>query len=327
MPESTYHAVSLRGVTHRYPNASRPALNDVSFDVPVGIIMALLGPNGSGKSTLFKLLSTLVAPQQGIVEILGHDVTRQPDAARASLGVVFQHPSLDHLLTVEENLMLQARLSGLDAATRLERIDDALSRFGLMDRRTERVSRLSGGLQRRVEVAKGMLHRPQLLLLDEPSTGLDPIARRDLMTALRDINQANGTTILLTTHLMDEADACARVALVHRGEMVANDSPEALRSSLGGEALTILADDPAALAPEVAARFGLSPRILGDELRVEVPDAHRMIPPIIEAFPGRIHRVAVGRPSLDDVFVAKTGSAWVADETGEPPPAPARRRR
>ena len=223
----------VEALTHRY--GERVALKGVSFQVAKGEIFGLLGPNGGGKTTLFRILSTLVMPREGNVRMFGIDVVREQVEIRRRIGVVFQSPSLDRKLTVLENLRHQGHLYNLRGPGLQSRIDQLLSRFGMSDRKGDLVETLSGGQRRRVELAKGLLHKPQVLLLDEPSTGLDPRVRRELSDYLERLRDEDGMTILLTTHLMEEADRCDRLAILDRGELVALSTPRELKEeSIGG---------------------------------------------------------------------------------------------
>ncbi|HTP31390.1 MAG TPA: ABC transporter ATP-binding protein, partial [Candidatus Acidoferrales bacterium] len=225
--------IEVQNVTHRY--GDRTALSNVSFEVKNGEIFGLLGPNGGGKSTLFRILSTMMVPTEGRATIAGFDVARQAAQVRRQVGVVFQTQSLDKALTVEENLRAQGHLHGLSGAVLRERMEAAMDRLGLLDRRRDLVDTLSGGLKRRVEIAKALLHRPQVLLMDEASTGLDPAARRDLSRHVENLREKEGVTILLTTHILEEADRCDRLILLHQGNIVAQGSPRELRSRIGGD--------------------------------------------------------------------------------------------
>jgi ABC-2 type transport system ATP-binding protein len=307
-------AIRVSSVSYRY--GSRRALTDVSLEIERGEVFALLGPNGGGKTTLFRLLSTLVPLQDGQIEILGTDVRRQPAELRGLIGVVFQAPSLDKKLTVAENLRHQGHLYGLLGQPLRTRTADMLARLGLSDRDRDLVETLSGGLRRRVELAKGMLHHPQVLLLDEPSGNLDPGARADLWNYLRAIRDQQGVTIVLTTHLLEEADKADRIAILHEGGLVALDTPDALRATVGGDSITIQAADPAGLAAEIAEQFHCQPRIVDGALRFEEPNGHRLMARLAEAFPGRIDAITVSKPSLEDVFIARTGRRFwqTADE-------------
>ncbi len=298
-------ALEVAHVTHRY--GERQALGDVSFTVERGEIFGLLGPNGGGKTTLFRIVSTLMLPAGGTVRVFGADVVEQPAAARREMGVVFQAPALDTRLTVIENLRHQGHLYGLHGAELTRRIGDALSRVRLEDRGGEIVGRLSGGLQRRAELAKALLHRPPLLILDEPSTGLDPAARRDVWQHLQTLRERDGTTVVLTTHLMDEGATCDRVAILHEGRLVALDTPEALTRAIGGDVITITAREPASLSERIARRFGVRVEVVDDRVRLERERAHEFITDLVEAFPGEIDAVTFGKPTLEDVFVHHTG--------------------
>lgn len=297
--------VQLRSLTHAY--GERVAVSQVDLAVAPGSVFALLGPNGSGKTTLFKILATLLTPSSGTAEIAGLDVVRGRDNVRRRIGVVFQSPSLDEKLTVAENLSHQGHLYGLKGASLGERRAEVLERFGLEDRAPDRAETLSGGLKRRVELAKALLHRPDVLILDEPSTGLDPAARLALMDHLTSLRDQDGVTTLLTTHLMDEADRADVVAILDQGELVACDSPSALKHSVGGEVLTVQARDPAGLAVKVAERFDIKADSIDDVVRIERDDAHAFVTDLIEAFPGDVDSVTVGRPTLEDVFIHLTG--------------------
>ncbi len=299
-------AISVTQVSHRY--GQRLAVDNLSLEIGEGEVFAFLGPNGSGKTTLFRVLSTLIPLQLGEVAILGHDLQREVTAIRRQLGVVFQSPSLDKKLTVAENLHHQGRLYGLSSADLAARKSELLAAVGLTDRAKDLVETLSGGMRRRVELAKSMLHRPRLLLLDEPSTGLDPAARSDLWQYLRQLRERDVLTIVLTTHLLDEADRADRIAIMHEGHLAALDAPDALRAALGGDAITIQTDRPEQLSAAIAARFApAAPTVLDGAVRLEQPDGHQWIPRLVEAFPAEIQSITLGKPTLEDVFIARTG--------------------
>jgi ABC-2 type transport system ATP-binding protein len=302
---ATTAALETSRLVHRY--GDRTALAGLDLRVEPGEIFALLGPNGGGKTTLFRLLSTLIPIQEGRASVLGFDVANQTAEVRLRIGVVFQAPSLDKKLTVAENLHHQGHLYGMSGTALRHRADEMLARLGLSDRRRSRVETLSGGLRRRVELAKGMLHHPRLLLLDEPSTGLDPAARRDLWDYLRQIRAEDGVTVVLTTHLLEEADKADRLAILNAGSLVALDTPERLRASVGGDSLTIASDDAAWLAAAIGERFGLAAQEVDGCVRLELPDASQWVPRLAEAFPGRIETITLGKPTLEDVFIDRTG--------------------
>lgn len=303
-------ALEIADLRHQY--GSHESLRGLSFSVGTGDVFALLGPNGGGKSTLFKIICTLLRPTSGTVDVFGVDAVRDPARARRHLGVVFQHPAVDPWLTVVENLRTHAHLYGLHGAALPRVIERALERFGLTPRAHERVATLSGGLRRRVELAKALLTEPPLVILDEPSAGLDPVARRDLLQELTRLRDDAGTTIVLTTHLMDEAAVCDRVGILHEGQLVAIGAPDALTAAVGGDVLTIECRDPEQLATGLRDRFGVVARVVDGRLRVERPRAHEFVPVVVEAFPGEVQTIAVGRPTLDDVFVHHTGASMRA---------------
>ena len=298
-------ALSISHLTHRY--GSRVALDDVSLSVAPGTFVALLGPNGGGKSTLFRICATLQRASEGSVQVFGSDVKTESAAVRRRLGVVFQSPALDQRLTVRENLLHHGRLYGLQGRPLREGIEQALVRVGLADRSREIVSRLSGGLKRRAEIAKVLMTRPWLLLLDEPTTGLDPGVRRDLWRDLASIRASDGTTIVLTTHLLDEAAAADHVFVLDRGRIVVDGAPETLTRMVGGDVIRLVSAAPADLAARIVERFQATASVVDDEVRVEHDHAHTFVAALVDAFPDEIRSVHFGRPTLEDVFVHFTG--------------------
>ena len=305
---------------------ARLALDGATLSVARGEIFALLGPNGGGKTTLFRILATLLRATSGTFRVDGLDPAVDVRAVRRKLGVVFQAPGLDRKLTVKENLALQGALLSLPGAVLSVRISELLRTFRLEDRAGDLVETLSGGLARRVEIAKALLAAPPVLLLDEPSTGLDPGARRDL-TALLAERAKGGTAVLLTTHLFDEADAAHRIGILDRGRLVALGAPAALKAEVGGDVVTVEAreeGDAPALAGEIEARFGADAgkvAAVGSTVRVERPQAHTFVPALVEAFPGRFRSLTLGAPSLEDVFIDRTGRAFREADADEPVPA------
>ncbi len=299
--------IEVQNLTHRY--GDRAALSGVSFDVHEGEIFGLLGPNGGGKSTLFRILSTMMVPTEGRAMVAGYDVARDPAEVRRRVGVVFQTQSLDKALTVEENLRSQGHLHGLSGASLRKRMEEAMEWLGLTERRKDLVETLSGGLKRRVEIAKALLHRPKVLLMDEASTGLDPAARRDLSRHVAELREREGVTILLTTHILEEADRCDRLVLLHQGKIVAHGTPSELRSRIGGDVVVLEADDTAALAAGIKQRFGLEATVADGQVRIEIQNGHRFIAEVVEAFPGSVESVGLHKPTLEDVFVRETGAS------------------
>lgn len=302
---SSRSAVEIHNLSHSY--GERKALDNVSFSLRPAEIFGLLGPNGSGKTTLFRILSTLMLPSSGNAAIAGLDLRSSPHLVRREIGVVFQAASVDVKLTAAENLRHQGHLYGLTGSTLKARIQEMLLRVGLADRAHEKVETFSGGMQRRVELAKGIMHRPSVLLLDEPTTGLDLGARIDLWQYLKILQDEEGVTVLITTHLMEEAERCDRLAILHEGKLVALGTPAELKSEIGGDVLVIEATTPESLAAKINSRFGAQAKVLDGKLRLERASGHRFATEIVEAFPGEIQSISVSKPTLEDVFIRRTG--------------------
>jgi ABC-2 type transport system ATP-binding protein len=309
---STSTAIAIRGISYDYPG--RRALDGVSLAIPEACIFGFLGPNGSGKTTLFSILATLRRPIQGTATILGVDLASERARVRELLGVAFQSPAVDPQLTCRENLMHQGRLYGMARRGLPGRTDEVLQRFNLTDRKNDRVATLSGGLQRKLELAKAMLHSPRILLLDEPSTGLDPNARFQMWEDLKQLKAETGVTIVLTTHLMEEADRCDHLAIMNHGRLVGEGSPETLKASVGAEVVYIESTRAEQLQLDIKEQFDLDATRTEQALRLEERDAHRLVPSLVEAFPGAIQSIRVSRPSLEDVFIHMTGKAFAEEE-------------
>jgi len=310
---TTSPVISVQDVVHRY--ADRTALDGVSFDVRSAELFGLLGPNGSGKTTLFRILSTLMVPVGGRATIMGFDVARDPNSLRRQIGVVFQAQSIDVKLTAAENLTHQGHLYGLHGKALQTRIVEMLSRVGLGDRAHEKAETFSGGMQRRLELAKGLLHHPSVLLLDEPTTGLDPGARRDLWQYLAILRDEEHVTVLVTTHLMEEAERCDRLAILNEGKVVALGTPDELKHEIGGDVILLDAKNPDVLVASIRERFQLHAQVLQGQVRLEREHGHRFITDVVEAFPGEIEAISVKKPSLEDVFIHRTGHRfWTEGE-------------
>ncbi len=298
-------AIELSDVSFSY--GERRALDAISFAIAEREMFGLLGPNGGGKTTLFKLLSTLVPLQSGAARILGVDLRTGTAALRRALGVVFQHPSVDGKLTVAENLAHHGRLYGISGARLRDRVRAMLDRVGLTERADDLVETLSGGLRRRVELAKALLHEPRLLILDEPSTGLDPAARRDFLNYLAELREREGITIVLTTHHMEEAERCDRIGVLDQGRLVAIAPPRELKSRVGGDVVVIHAIDPDSLRQKIDQRMRIKTALVDGTLRLERPRGHEFVRDVVEAFGAEIESVTFGKPTLEDVFVHLTG--------------------
>jgi ABC-2 type transport system ATP-binding protein len=312
--------ISVQNLVHRYEN--RTALNGISFDVRPAELFGLLGPNGSGKTTLFRILSTLMIPSAGHAILMGCDAVQDPARLRSQIGVVFQAASVDPKLTAYENLWHQGHLYGLRGSTLKTRITEILTRVGLLDRAKERVETFSGGMQRRIELAKGLLHRPGVLLLDEPTTGLDPGARRDLWQYLQMLRDEEQVSVLVTTHLMEEAERCDRLAILNEGNLVALGTPSELKSEIGGDVVMLDAShDAEVLAQRIRSRFHMEAAVLGSQVRIEKKEGHRFVTDVVESFPGEIQAISVSKPALEDVFIRRTGHKFWTESNEEPTPA------
>ncbi len=297
--------VEVENLTHYY--GERMALSEVCFEVKEAEIFSLLGPNGGGKTTLFRILSTLFLPSEGTARVFDLDIRRDSARIRQQIGIVFQNPSLDIKLTVRENLIHQGHLYGLYSHVLRSRVDDMMGRLKIIDRASSLVETLSGGLRRRVELAKGMLHQPKLLILDEPSVGLDPGARHDLWQYLEGLRDSEGVTILATTHLIDEGDRSDHVLILNQGRVVGSGTPQSLKQRIGGDIIALTSKDPEILSKQIAETFDLKPTVLNGSVRIEKTNGHAFIAQLIEAFPGTIDSVTLAKPTLEDVFIDSTG--------------------
>jgi len=307
--------IAVENVAHQY--AGRTALDGVTFDVRPAELFGLLGPNGAGKTTLFRIFSTLMIPTGGRAIIMGFDVARDPNALRHRIGVVFQAQSIDVKLTATENLWHQGHLYGLHGAALNGRIKEMLGRVGLADRAHDKAETFSGGMQRRLELAKGLLHHPSVLLLDEPTTGLDPGARRDLWQYLAILRDQEHVTVIVTTHLMEEAERCDRLAILNEGKVVALGTPDELKREIGGDVILFDAKDPESLAERVRRRWNGEVQVLQGQVRLERENGHRFITDVVEAFPGEIEAISVSKPTLEDVFIHRTGHRFWKDDGQE----------
>jgi ABC-2 type transport system ATP-binding protein len=294
------------------------AVRGVSFTVPPGEVFGFLGPNGAGKSTTINMLCTLARPTSGTARVSGFDVVSQRDDVRRQIGLVFQDPTLDVHLTARQNLRLHAELYGIEAGVIAARMDQMLRMVGLPDRRDQPVITFSGGMKRRLEVARGLMHSPRVLFLDEPTIGLDPQTRSSIWRYIRALQETEGTTIFMTTHYMDEAEFCDRIAIMDRGEIVVLDTPEALKAGVGADRVTLgTADDDAALAA-LRDRFGIEATVAEGAVTFHVSNGEEFVPQLFAELGVAITSVAVARPTLDDVFMRYTGTTIRDAETGGP---------
>jgi ABC-2 type transport system ATP-binding protein len=303
---STTHApaIVVENLARRFGDLV--AVDHVDFSVGRGEVFGFLGPNGAGKTTTIAMLTTLLRPTDGSARVAGHDVEREAARVRQAIGIVFQEPSLDERLTARENLEFHAVLYGMPRAERPTRITDALRLVDLEDRADHLVEQYSGGMRRRLEIARGLLHVPAVLFLDEPTLGLDPQSRRSVWEHIRNLREQTGVTIFMTTHYMEEAEFCDRIAIIDRGRIVALDTPEGLKTLVGGDVVIVTAPDPQAVQDYIATQ-SLDASRRDSEVRVEVDDGARFIPRLVRGFPGEIDGASLRRPTLDDVFLKLTG--------------------
>ncbi|GAB4390419.1 MAG: daunorubicin resistance protein DrrA family ABC transporter ATP-binding protein [Thermodesulfovibrionales bacterium] len=285
------------------------AVDGISFDVEEGAIFGFLGPNGAGKTTTINILCTLLSPTSGRASVSGFDCVREPDKVRKSIGLVFQDTTLDKDLTAYENLAFHAYLYGVRKAEVRERVDDALKFMGLFDRRDDLVKKFSGGMKRRLEVARGLIHRPRVLFLDEPTLGLDPQSRTNLWESIVKLPARHNVTVFMTTHYMEEAEVCRRIAIIDKGRIIASGSPEELKKTLGGDVIYLKTSDNGKSAGEIKDKFGLDASQKGDELYLTTPRGEARIPELIRAVSAEVFSVRLQRPTLNDVFLKLTGKA------------------
>jgi ABC-2 type transport system ATP-binding protein len=290
------------------------AVAAVDFTVGRQEIFGFLGPNGAGKTTTINMLATLLRPTRGRGEVAGHDVVRQPTAVRQAIGMVFQDSSLDSRLTAEENLHFHATIYNVPARLARERADQVLELVGLAERRKAVVRTFSGGMRRRLEIARGLLHHPTVLFLDEPTVGLDPQTRSAIWGHVRRLRDEVGITVFMTTHYMDEAENCDRIAVIDHGRVQALDTPAALKRLLGGDKVIVAGDE--ALRSDMAARYGVKVVEVNGEYHFQVEHGAEFVPRVVVDFGGRVKSIQVKQPSLDDVFLHLTGHA-IREEEGE----------
>jgi ABC-2 type transport system ATP-binding protein len=306
-------AVEAEGLVKTYGRVE--AVRGIDLSVEPGEIFGFLGPNGAGKSTTISVLCTLLRPTAGRAMVAGADVARAPSTVRARIGLVFQDPSLDVQLTARENLRFHGFIYNLGGSLLRERLAEVLEMVELSDRADARVQTYSGGMKRRLEIARGVLHHPRVLFLDEPTLGLDPQTRRSIWTHLRELRRREGVTLFMTTHYMDEAEFCDRIAIVDRGRIVALGSPDQLKAMVGGDVVTLATSENAVAADELRERFGLEPILDDGTVRVEVADGAAFIPRLVRELSMPVASATLRRPSLDDVFLKLTGRA-IRDEGG-----------
>jgi ABC-2 type transport system ATP-binding protein len=307
-------AITVSGLTKRYGDIE--AVRGIDFTVARGETFGFLGPNGAGKSTTIKILCTLARPTAGQATVAGLDVVTQRDAVRRNIGLVFQDTTLDNYLTGAQNLRFHAELYAVPPAAVGPRMRQVLDMVGLWDRRDSLVSTYSGGMQRRLEIARGLLHAPRVLFLDEPTVGLDPQTRSSIWEYINELKRREDITIFLTTHYMDEAEHCDRIAIIDHGKIVAIDTPEALKASVGKDRVQIQTADDSAAIRELATDFGIEAAIHEGAVTFSVESGEQFVPQLFGRLAVAIRSVSVARPSLDDVFMSYTGTTIRDAEAG-----------
>jgi len=285
------------------------AVDKVSFNVPEGEIFGFLGPNGAGKTTTMNMLCTLLRPHGGRATVGGYDIVKQRSEVRCAIGMVFQDPTLDEYLTAEQNLRFHAYAYNVPREVREKRIGELLDLVDLSDRRKSKVRTFSGGMKRRLEIARGLLHSPRVLFLDEPTLGLDPQTRRHIWDHIMALREQHTLTIFMTTHYMDESENCDRISIIDRGRIIALDTPGKLKDALGGDVVTLKAEDNDAAARELKEKFGLSPALQNGNITFSVPQGDKFLPKLVGNFDSPLVSLGVRRPTLDDVFLKLTGRA------------------
>jgi ABC-2 type transport system ATP-binding protein len=303
---STVPAISVRGLAKSFGEVQ--AVRGVDFEVSTGEVFGFLGPNGAGKTTTINMLCTLTKPTSGEASVAGHDVVSERDDVRRNIGLVFQDPTLDGYLTAAQNLKLHAELYGVQSDLVQPRMQQVMEMVGLWDRKDSVVATFSGGMRRRLEIARGLMHSPRVLFLDEPTIGLDPQTRRSIWDYIRELKEREEITIFMTTHYMDEAEWCDRIAIMDHGEIVALDSPEALKGGVGRDRVTIHTDDDQAAIAALARQFGIEAQVREGAVVFGVPRGEEFVPRLFAEFDLPIRSVSVSRPTLDDVFMSYTGS-------------------
>jgi ABC-2 type transport system ATP-binding protein len=299
-------AVSVKGLAKRYGEIE--AVRAIDFEVSRSEVFGFLGPNGAGKSTTINMLCTLVKPTGGSALVAGHDIVSERDAVRRNIGLVFQDTTLDGYLTAEQNLRLHAELYGVPRETVAPRMQQVMEMVGLWERRRSLVGTFSGGMKRRLEIARGLLHSPRVLFLDEPTVGLDPQTRSSIWSYIDQLKQREDITIFLTTHYMDEAEYCDRIAIMDHGRIIVLDTPAALKAEVGKDRVQIHTDDDQAAIDALGERFEIEATVAEGAVTFGVPDGEQFVPRLFAELGVPIRAVSVARPSLDDVFMSHTGT-------------------
>ena len=310
-PTSSDNVIEVKNLTRKFKKLT--AVNDISFNVGKGEIFGFLGPNGAGKTTTINILCTLLLPTSGTATVNGYNVVSQTSQVRSSIGLVFQESTLDEYLSAEQNLLFHSYAYGIPKNERKERLESMLKMVELWDRRNDRIQTYSGGMRRRLEIARGLLHHPKVLFLDEPTIGLDPQTRHKIWDYIQELRKQTNLTIFMTTQYMEEAENCHRIGIIDRGKIVALDTPDNLKDAVGGDILTMRTTDNAAAVREIQERYKLKTTFKGDNIAFNIDNGEQFLPEFVKSFQGHILSISLRRPTLDDVFLKLTGSSIRAE--------------
>jgi ABC-2 type transport system ATP-binding protein len=301
------NVIQVKNLTRKFKQLV--AVDDVSFNVGKGEIFGFLGPNGAGKTTTINILCTLLLPTSGTATVNGYDVVMQTSQVRSSIGLVFQEPTLDEYLSAEQNLLFHSYAYGIPKNERKERLELMLKMVELWDRRHDRIQTYSGGMRRRLEIARGLLHHPKVLFLDEPTIGLDPQTRHKIWDYIQELRKETNLSIFMTTQYMEEAENCHRISIIDRGKIVALDTPEKLKDKVGGDILSLRTSDNAAAVKEIEERYKLKVTSDGENISFSIDNGEQFLPDFVKSFQGHILSISLRRPTLDDVFLKLTGTS------------------
>ena len=308
---SSDNVIEVKDLTRKFKQLT--AVDGISFNVGKGEIFGFLGPNGAGKTTTINMLCTLLMPTSGLATVNGYDVVSQTSQVRSSIGLVFQESTLDEYLSAEQNLLFHSYAYGIPKNERQQRLESMLKMVELWDRRNDHIQTYSGGMRRRLEIARGLLHHPKVLFLDEPTIGLDPQTRRKIWDYIHQLQQQTDLTIFMTTQYMDEAENCHRISIIDHGKIVALDTPDKLKDAVGGDILTLRTSDNAAAVNEIQERYQLKTTSDGDTVAFSINNGEQFLPEFVKSFQGHILSISLRRPTLDDVFLKLTGTSIRAE--------------
>jgi ABC-2 type transport system ATP-binding protein len=307
IPNLSDNVIEVKKLTRKFKQLK--AVDGISFNVGKGEIFGFLGPNGAGKTTTINILCTLLLPTSGTATVNGYDVVSQTSQVRSSIGLVFQESTLDEYLSAEQNLLFHSYAYGIPKNERKERLESMLKMVELWDRRHDRIQTYSGGMRRRLEIARGLLHHPKVLFLDEPTIGLDPQTRHKIWDYIQELRKETNLTIFMTTQYMEEAENCHRIGIIDHGKIVALDILDHLKNAVGGDILTIRTTDNAAAVREIQERYKLKTTFEGDNIAFNIDNGEQFLPEFVKSFQGHILSISLRRPTLDDVFLKLTGAS------------------